>query len=154
MRSSSPPASTAKVRLLVQGVVAFGLVGSAVDLALTGHYESAWQLVPFAATGMSLAALGWYWFTAGGPSLLALRSAMIVLLAAGAAGCWLHYQGSREFQLETDPSMAGFTLWAKVLSATAPPVLAPMSMGLLGMFGLVSLHGVPAAPTRGRDDAE
>ena len=152
MRTPGEPVGTGMVRLLVQSIVAFGLAGTAVDLVLTGHYESPQQFVPFAAVALALVALAWHW-RGGRRSILVLRVAMVMLLAAGAAGTWFHYHGSREFQLESDPSAAGLALWSKVFASTAPPVLAPMTMALLGMFGLASLHGMPARDADRETDA-
>ena len=46
----------------------------------------------------------------GAGSILLLRVMMGFLLAAGALGVVLHYQGSMEFQLEMDPTLSGMAL--------------------------------------------
>lgn len=64
--------------------------------------------------------------------------AMVVQIAAGAAGSVLHYRANMEFKLEMDPSMRGFELFSSVMQAKAPPALAPGTMALLGLLGLAS----------------
>ena len=58
------------------------------------------------------------------------------LLAAGLAGLYFHYRANVEFQLESDPTLAGRALLMKVLEAKAPPALAPGVMIQLGLVGL------------------
>jgi hypothetical protein len=48
----------------------------------------------------------------------------------------LHFQGSREFQLEMDPSMSGLDLVWHVLRAKSPPTLSPGTMVQMGILGL------------------
>ena len=64
---------------------------------------------------------------------------MVLLVAAGMTGVWLHYQAAREFQVEVNPSLSGLDLFWKALQASAPPVLAPGSLAALGGLGLVYL---------------
>jgi hypothetical protein len=47
-----------------------------------------------------------------------------------------------EFQRESDPSIGGLALVRKVMLAHSPPALAPGSMILLGLFGLVGINNV------------
>ncbi len=142
---------TARLRTRVQGGVALGLIGVATELALIEHYESPWQLVPFGAVGVALLALAWHRFSPRRTPARFLQTAMLILLGGGAAGSWLHFEGSRAFQLESDPGMSGLTVLTKVMRATAPPVLAPFSMGVLGLFGLASLYRAPVLEAGARE---
>ena len=54
----------------------------------------------------------------------------------GCSGMYFHYRGSREFQLEMDPSMSGTNLIWKVLQAKSPPTLSPGTMVQMGILGL------------------
>ncbi len=44
-----------------------------------------------------------------------------------------------------DPAAGGWPLLSKTLEATAPPVLAPANLALLGLVGLASLYRLEAA---------
>ena len=61
---------------------------------------------------------------------------MVMVVAAGLLGIFLHFQGSKEFQLEMDPAMDGMDLMWHVLRAKSPPTLAPGSMVQIGILGL------------------
>ena len=61
---------------------------------------------------------------------------MLGFVVAGLAGVYYHYRANLEFQLETDPSLAGSALLWRVLAAKAPPALAP---GVMIQFGLLGL---------------
>ena len=71
-------------------------------------------------------------------AIVAHRAAMTLMIAAGIAGVILHFRANMEFQLDIDSSLHGVALVSKVLQAKAPPALAPGSMALLGVIGLVS----------------
>lgn len=132
------------MRALLLGVLAVGMIGMALDLVLLEHYEDAWQMPPLVLAGLGLVAVAW---TAAGPgarAVLTLRILMILFIAAGALGLILHFNGNREFQLEMDPSLAGWTLFVKVVRAKAPPALAPAGMIQLGLVGLLYTYRHPA----------
>jgi hypothetical protein len=44
-----------------------------------------------------------------------------------------------EFKREMDHSLSGFALFASVIHAKAPPALAPGTLVLFGLLGLVSV---------------
>jgi hypothetical protein len=69
---------------------------------------------------------------------------MIAFIAAGFAGFYFHYQGSVEFKLESNPSLAGWRLFWEAIRAQAPPALAPGIMIQLGLIGLVYTYRHPA----------
>ncbi|MEW6320678.1 MAG: hypothetical protein AB1635_06280 [Acidobacteriota bacterium] len=124
---------------LLLATLVFGLVGTGVELSLIGHYEDALQLVPLALIAAALAASAWRAAAPdSSPALRVFQALMAALIVAGAAGAVLHFRGSMEFQLEMDPSLAGFDLAMKVLQAKSPPTLAPGSMAVLGLVGIAS----------------
>jgi hypothetical protein len=129
-----------RLRRLLLGVLAVGFVGTAVDLMLLAHYEDPLQLTPFVVISFCVISIAWQGIAPGGFSLALMRIAMTVAIAAAAVGMTLHYQGSMEFQLETDRSLSGVELMRKVLTSKAPPTLAPMNLALLGLVGLVSTY--------------
>ena len=81
--------------------------GTAVELLLLKHDEDAIQLVPLVLIGAGSRGAR----VACGPARTAsawfVRVAMVAFLAAGLAGVYFHYRANVEFQLETDPSLAG-----------------------------------------------
>jgi hypothetical protein len=129
-----------RLRRRLQLLVAVGAVGACLDLLLLGHIEGWQQLIPFAVLCLAIASLAWLRLAPGTAACRVARAAMLLTIAAGAVGMGLHYRGSMEFQRESDPSMGGLPLVRKVLLAHSPPALAPGSMILLGLFGLVGIN--------------
>jgi hypothetical protein len=124
------------VRRVVVGVLLLGMSGLLAELALLAHYEDLAQQIPLAllAAGLivvliDLAAPRW-WTGA------LVQVLMVMFVAAGLVGMFLHFQGSKEFQLEMEPTMRGTDLVWHVLRAKSPPTLAPGSMVQMGILGL------------------
>jgi hypothetical protein len=140
--SSNDPVVT--FRRLLLAVLVLGLLGTGTELLLLAHYEDSAQLLPLFIIGLTLLTIAGHMAVGGRGSLLLLRSVMCFLLASGALGVILHYQGSMEFQVEMDPSLSGWSLFAKVLQAKAPPTLAPGVMAQLGLLGLLYTFRHPA----------
>ena len=124
-------------------LLAIGLIGTAVDLVLLDHYEDAWQMPPLVLTVGSLAIVLWVGLRGGAAAITTLRIAMVLCVASGLLGLALHYNGNREFQHEIDPSLAGWDLFRKVVTAKAPPALAPAVMAQLGFLGLLYTYRHP-----------
>jgi fatty acid desaturase len=132
------------IRRLLLALLAFGLVGTAVELALMDHDEDVRQLVPFAVIAAALggaAAVAW---TARAGVVRAFRVLMVVMMAAGAVGVVLHYLGNREFQRDMDPQASEWQLFTKIIHAKAPPALAPGVLVQFGLLGLVATFQHPA----------
>ncbi len=144
--ASQPPA---RLRQWLLALLAAGLVGLAVELALREHYEDSVMLVPFAAVAVALAAIVLHAVAGTAGTVRVLQGAMAALIVCGAAGVALHYQGSREFQLEMDPTLSRADLFWKVLHMKAPPTLAPGVMVQLGLLGLISTYRHPALDRAG-----
>ncbi len=135
------------MRWLVLALLTFGMIGTASDLLLLDHYEDIWQIPPLVliAAGLVVAAV-----TAARPTraaVTALRWLMMLFVLSGLAGVLLHFNGNREFQREMDPALSGWPLFVKVVTAKAPPALAPAAMIQLGLLGLVFTY---RHPLRGR----
>lgn len=135
--SSPERALLARVRALLLALVAFAMVGTAADLLLLGHYEDAWQLPPLVLVSLGLGVVVWTWRSGSATAVTVMRITMLLFLVTGAAGVVLHYEGNSEFQREMDPSLAGWSLFAKVMQAKAPPALAPASIAQIGLLGLL-----------------
>jgi hypothetical protein len=117
-------------------ILTIGMAGTVVELLLLKHDEDAIQLVPLVLLGVGLASVLWHAVRPGTTSARVVRMVMTAFVAAGLAGVYYHYRANVEFQLETDPSLAGAALLWKVLAAKAPPALAP---GVMIQFGLLGL---------------
>jgi hypothetical protein len=149
-RTHDHPETVGPTRKLLLIVLAVGLVGSAADLMLLGHYEDPWQIAPLVLICASLAMVGLLVMRCTPATIRAFRLTMILSVIAGALGMYLHFDGNRQFQHELDPSLRGWALFATVMTAKAPPALAPGAMIQLGLIGLVATYRHPAVtPSRG-----
>ena len=126
----------AAVRRILAAILLLGMTGTFAELLLLKHDEDAWQLIPLVLLGAGVVVLGWRMFTGSASSALVLRVLMVLFLAAGATGIYLHYAANVEFQRETDPTLGGRALLWSVLQAKVPPALAPGVMVQLALVGL------------------
>jgi hypothetical protein len=76
-----------------------------------------------------------------------LRVVMMLFILAGVLGLALHYNGNREFQHEMDPTLGGWALFVKIMTAKAPPALAPSVMMQMGLLGLLYTYRHPSLMT-------
>lgn len=131
------PASTLQiVRRFLLVILLTGMTGTAVELVLLEHDEGAIQLIPLALLALGLASVAWHAIRPAPASGRAVRIVMAAFVIAGFAGVYFHYRANVEFQLETDPALAGAALFWRVLAAKVPPALAPAVMTQLGLVGL------------------
>ena len=139
-----PPLRRALLVLLLLGLVVTGS-----DLLLLEHYEDRWQLVPLGLIAVGLATVGAHVARQSLVSLRALRWVMVAFLLSGLAGLGLHHRGSRAFQVEVNPGLAGFELFWRAAKAKTPPALAPAAMIHLGLLGLAYgfRHPLSSGPT-------
>jgi hypothetical protein len=131
-------------------ILLLGLVGTGVELLLLRHTDGFWQWAPLALIGAALVALAWVALSKSRASLRAFDAIMLVSLASGAAGVWLHFAGNMEWERERAPGLGGMTLVRLALMG-ATPTLAPGTMLQLGLVGLLysyvrrrDARGVPA----------
>ncbi len=126
----------AAIRRLLIGVFVFGAVGTGAELILLEHIEDIWQWTPIVLLSMGVPLAGSLWFMSAKWLIRSFQGIMVLFVANGALGLYQHYQGNVEFELEMYPSMSGFELvWEALKGAT--PSLAPGTMMLLGMLGLI-----------------
>jgi hypothetical protein len=135
--------SSAMRRLLLL-ILTLGMLGTAADLLLLKHFEDVWQLPPLLVIVFALFAMAWVVLSSRPVAVIAMRVSMVAFIVVGLAGILLHYNGNSEFQREIDPNLAGWDLIVKVLTAKAPPALAPASMIQLGLLGLLYTYRHPA----------
>jgi hypothetical protein len=139
---------TDAARRILLAILLLGVAGISVELLLLNHIEDFYQLIPvYLCVGAALTAA----VVAARPSTGTVRlfqSVMVLLLLSGAAGMVLHFQVTMEFQLEMDPTLAGWALFRKAIVAKAPPALAPGAMTQLGLIGLAYTFRHPALGNR------
>jgi len=143
--SAGEPSTLAAVRWLLLALLTLGMLGTGLDLVLLDHYEDAWQWPPLALMVVGLLIIAWIAARRSRAAIRALRWTMWLFVLAGVAGLMLHYNGNREFQKELDPALSGWPLFVKVITAKAPPAMAPASMIQLGLLGLLVTYKHPSA---------
>ena len=137
------PDTVARLRGLLLALVGVAALGLLAELVLLEHYESAWQYTPHILLGLALVAAA---VVARRPSPASVRffqTVMVLCVASGLVGVFLHLKGNVEFELERDPLLRGVALlWEAARGAT--PALAPGAMAQLGLLGLVYTYRHPA----------
>ena len=119
-----------------------GTLGTGVELLLLGHYENPWQWTPIGMLTLGLAIAAMCFFVRSRLLLQVFRATMVLFVAAGGLGIFLHYENNREFELEMYPSMEGTELiWESLTGAM--PALAPGTMIQLGLVGLLYTYRHP-----------
>ena len=139
-------------RGLVLAILLVGVVGTAVELLLLGHYEDRWQLAPLLLLGAMLLALTWHRFSSSHRSVQAVRLLSIVTVISAAVGIYFHYQANVEWEIETTPDLRGVALFREVITG-ALPLLAPGTMLQLGLLGLVWTYRHPRLAVGAAADA-
>jgi hypothetical protein len=133
----------AMMRRMLVGVLLIGVSGMGIELIFIGHTDGVWQTVPLLLLGVGLAALGWLTVAPSVISVAIVQVVMCLFVLSGVTGVVLHYRGNEAFELEMYPDRAGFELVTQTLTG-ATPVLAPGSMSLLGLVGLVLTYTYPS----------
>ena len=132
-----------RVRTYLLATLAFGVVGLAIELLLLGHFDSVTQLIPLILLALGAIVVAWHAAAPRGVTVRALQIMMVLFIVSGGLGVVLHLRGNAEFLLEVTPSMAGFELFRKTMTG-ATPALAPGSMVLLGLVGLMYSYRHPS----------
>lgn len=139
---------SAGMRRLLGWVLGLGIVGVAAELALLEHFEDWKQWTPFVVLGTGLLTLAWSHVRRSATAIRVHMGVMVVFVLSGGVGVWLHYRGNAEFELEMVPSMSGFELIKESMMG-AFPALAPGTMTLLGLVGMVAVHAHPTLRAEG-----
>lgn len=145
---SSASATLATLRSALLAVLVLGIAGLGAELFLLEHTEDVWQWVPIVLLGAALVAIGFHLVRPGVASVRALQAIMLLIALSGAVGLLLHYKGNVEFEREMYPGLAGFELFKLAMSG-ATPALAPGTMVLFGLLGLLYTFRHPALPPKG-----
>jgi hypothetical protein len=131
------------LRPLLLALVIFTAAGLVPELLLLKHYDSFWQLVPFAVLVATLVTAAIAWRRPTPRTVATFRAVMWLCVVAGIAGVVLHAKGNWEWALERDETLTGWPLVWKILRG-ATPLLAPGAMAQLGLLGLVYTYRHPA----------
>ncbi|PYP77226.1 MAG: hypothetical protein DMD35_15895 [Gemmatimonadetes bacterium] len=130
------------LRPLLLALVALGAAGLEVELLLLEHFESAWQFTPLVLLGVVLVGAALVWRRPSPSTVRFFQAVMLLCVAAGVVGIFLHYRGNVEFELEREPLHGLRLFWEAIRGAT--PALAPGAMTQLGLLGLVYSYRHPA----------
>jgi hypothetical protein len=123
-------------------ILVLGLAGTGTELILLEHYETRWQLVPLGLIAVAILTVILHVVSRSRASVRALQAVMALCVAAGGVGVVQHYRGNQEFELEMYPDIRGYELFSKSITG-ATPALAPGTLSLLGLIGLVYTQGHP-----------
>ena len=132
------------MRRLILLLLVVAMLGTGTDLMLLDHHEGVWQIVPLVAIALGVGSAVAVAVNGGHGAVAAMRIVMGLFIVAGFLGIGLHYLGNREFQREMDPNQQGWELFVKVITAKAPPALAPAAMIQMGLLGLLFTYQHPA----------
>jgi hypothetical protein len=135
---------TDAARRILLAILIIGIAGLSLELWLLAHVEDAYQLIPLVLNGAGLLMAALVATRPSAGTIRLFQSMMLLMIASGVLGVWLHYQATTEFQLEMDPSLTGWALFRKAIVAKAPPALAPGAMIQLGLVGLAYTFRHPA----------
>ena len=127
---------------MLLAVFLLGALGTGIELVLLEHYSELAQLIPPGLILGGLVVLA-MWFLSGVPAVLRVfQVSMLLFVLAGVLGIYLHFDSNVEFELEMNPSAAGWPLiWASLTGAM--PALAPGTMVQLGLVGLLYTYRHP-----------
>jgi hypothetical protein len=135
-RRTTPEHPTVQaLRKVLLAALLLGIVGTLTELLLLEHTEGTWQKVPLVLLGLGALSLVVRFLRPRSSSLRLLRGVMILFVASGLVGIYLHYRGNVELELEMVPSRSGFDLFREAIGG-ATPALAPGTMVQLGLIGL------------------
>ena len=130
------------LRRLIVVILMLGMAGTGAELLLLEHTEDIWQWTPLVLFAAGLPVAGWLLFAPGAATVRVFRTLMLAFVASGFAGQWLHYRGNLEFDREMHPSDTRLELVRDALGG-ATPALAPGTMTLFGLLGLVACLRYP-----------
>ena len=144
MRPPGPPGpADERVRAALLGIFLFGALGTLAELLLLDHTGEPSQWVPLVLIAAGVLVLAWYGLARSPASVRTFRGLMLLFAAGGLLGVVLHLRGNLEFERELHPEATSLERVVGALKG-ATPVLAPGTMTLLGLIGLLYAYGHPA----------
>jgi hypothetical protein len=140
--------SPGTLRRLLLVVLLIGFAGTVTDLLLLAHYDGVSMSIPLALLAFAVVASLALLVRPRAGTVRLMQVAMLLLLAGGLLGMYLHFQGNREFQVEINPEIAGWELFMKVVRAHSPPAMAPGALVQFAIFGLLACFRHPSLARR------
>ena len=134
-------------RQLLIAVFLFGAIGVGLELILLEHTEEAWQWVPIVLLGTSIPTAAVLVFKPSRAVIRLFTFIMVLFIGAGGIGLIQHFRGNIEFELEMYASRGGWELFWEALKG-ATPTLAPGTMTLLGLMGIIYTFRHPLTAAR------
>jgi hypothetical protein len=131
-------------RRILLAILLVGIAGLSLELWLLAHVEDVYQLIPLVLNGVGVIMIAIVATRPSPGTIRLFQLIMVLFVTSGAVGILMHYQATTEFQLEMDPTLAGWALFRKAIVAKAPPALAPGAMIQLGLIGLAYTFRHPA----------
>ena len=131
-----------RMRQMSFGVLLLGIAGILAELLLTGHTEELWQKAPVVLLAAAVPLVIITAVRPAGWAVLLTRIVMILFMAAGVLGTYFHYESNAEFAAELTPGLSGFALLSEAIRRPTPPPLAPGTMIMLGLLGLVCCYRI------------
>lgn len=131
----TPRDAAAPLRRILLALVLLSTLGLLVELLLLEHFDSLTQWLPLALLVLVLAVNVVLVVRPGRRAIRLFQLLMLLCVATGVLGIWLHYRGNVEFALELHPELRGLALfWEATRGAT--PTLAAGALSQLGVLGL------------------
>ena len=140
------------MRAFILAAFLLGLAATAAELLLVGHTEGFWQLAPLLLMALSVVPLVLYAGTHRSFCLRLFQVIMLLFVASGVVGLFLHYDAKAEFKLETDPSLTGWPLFREAMKGAMPPALAPAAMIQFALLGLAYAYRHPSFSRKPQPD--
>ena len=112
---AAPASTLGNVRRFLLLLYVMGIVGTAADLLLTGHFEDLWQLAPLALIAVSGVVVIWLASTGSRSSLRAHQMMMALFIVSGFLGTFFHLKANIEVEAEMYPGLAGVELYWKAI---------------------------------------
>lgn len=131
-----------RLRRFLLGLAGFMAVGTIVELALTKHWDSAVQILPFVLAGLSFVAIVAVFVRPQIGALRLMRWIMSVALIGSLFGVYEHIENNIEFAREIHPSATAMALFWSGL-AGANPLLAPGILAFTAILALAATYYHP-----------
>jgi hypothetical protein len=141
------------IRRALVAILIFGSIGTLAELWLLEHTEGFWQRAPLVLLVAGTLVASWQVAAGSRSSTFMLRLTMVLFVVSGVVGIAQHYEGNVEFERELHPGAEGLELFRAAMSG-ATPALAPGTMTLLGLIGLVYTFRQPAAAPHNPEKGE
>jgi hypothetical protein len=123
------------VRRILLITVVSAIVAVEIELLLLEHVKPIMQLIPVLLLAAALFAVVWYGFTRSRESVKTFQTVMILSIATGLLGIFVHLGVSATDAVKKDKTLEGIPLIRAALTGVAPP-FAPAALIQIGLVGI------------------